>query len=176
MLPCFLTLFSFLTLLFAVTFCSAGDQCLFKITRRARSRGVPVGFVFPVVVSGQVYELQPTHSIKRCETHSENVSHNQWKQGSALSNLASNRLQDQSEYLALAKPHCNLCTHEARSTTAQKNTHIHTHAKATHTYYKIKITLNEWIFHQTWLEHIGLVWTVFIGSNQAVHRAEMNVH
>lgn len=35
------------------------------------------GLVFPMIPSGQVCKLQPTQSIKRCETYSENVSGNQ---------------------------------------------------------------------------------------------------
>lgn len=97
-------------------FYSPRGQCLLKITRGVTSRGESMGLVFPVVLSGQVCKLQPTHSIKRWETHSENVRRNQWKQCSAHSNLASNRLRDQSEYLAQTdRTGYNVCSCEARS-------------------------------------------------------------
>lgn len=69
-------------------------------------------------------KLQPTQSIKRCETYSENVSDNQWKQGSAHCNLASNRASKINPNTWHCLNTCNLCTLKARSTTAQerKNT------------------------------------------------------
>lgn len=39
--------------------------------------GALEGLMFPMILSGQVCKLQPTQSIKRCETYSENVSCNQ---------------------------------------------------------------------------------------------------
>lgn len=33
--------------------------------------------MFPMILSGQVCKLQPTQSIKRCETYSENVGGDQ---------------------------------------------------------------------------------------------------
>lgn len=39
--------------------------------------GVLERLMLPLAPSGQVGKLQPTQSIKRCETYSENVSSNQ---------------------------------------------------------------------------------------------------